>query len=172
MHAWADVAELTKTKTLTGGLVARSASGLPFLLHEGLLVAFVPPQLDAPRRARVSHVRDDGRGAYVVTFEGVDAIDVAERLVGCHCLVRRADLPDGALALAGEGLVGFRLIDRALGPVGTIEGVASSPGQLLLEVDCGRAETALVPLVDDFLVEWDEDARTMLMDLPAGLLDV
>ncbi len=172
MHAWANVAELTKTKTLTGGLVARSASGLPFLLHEGLLVAFVPPQLDAPRRARVSHVRDEGRGAYVVTFEGVSSIDVAERLVGCHCLVRRADLPGDALMLEGEGLVGFCLIDCTLGPVGTITDVISSPGQLLLEVDCGRADVVLVPLVDDLLVEWDEDACTVLMDLPAGLLDV
>ena len=38
MHDWANVAELTKTKTLTGGLVARCAPGLPFLLEEGLEV--------------------------------------------------------------------------------------------------------------------------------------
>ena len=65
----ANVAELSKTKTLTGGLVARCAPGLPFLLEEGMEVAFVPPRHDAPRRARVLSVQDAGRDAFLVTFE-------------------------------------------------------------------------------------------------------
>lgn len=72
MRTWANVAELSKTKTLTGGLVARCAPGLPFLLEEGMEVAFVPPRHDAPRRARVLSVQDAGRDAFLVTFEGVD----------------------------------------------------------------------------------------------------
>ena len=43
---WADVAELIATQGLKGRLVARSVRGLPFLLHEGLTVHFVPPTLD------------------------------------------------------------------------------------------------------------------------------
>ena len=109
MRTWANVAELSKTKTLTGGLVARCAPGLPFLLEEGMEVAFVPPRHDAPRRARVLSVQDAGRDAFLVTFEGVDSIDVAELLVGCSCLVRRADLPESALAAEADGLEGLNV---------------------------------------------------------------
>ena len=52
MRAWTDVAVLARTKNLQGGFVAQSAAGLPFLLSEGLEVAFVPPVSDAPRAAR------------------------------------------------------------------------------------------------------------------------
>ena len=115
MRTWANVAELSKTKTLTGGLVARCAPGLPFLLEEGMEVAFVPPRHDAPRRARVLSVQDAGRDAFLVTFEGVDSIDVAELLVGCSCLVRRADLPESALAAEADGLEGFEVHDAPTG---------------------------------------------------------
>ena len=74
-------------------------------------VAFVPPRHDAPRRARVLSVQDAGRDAFLVTFEGVDSIDIAELLVGCSCLVRRADLPESALAAEGGRRVLVPLVD-------------------------------------------------------------
>lgn len=173
MRAWANVAELAKTKNLTGGLVARSAPGLPFLLREGLEVAFVPPQIDAPRRARVASVQDAGRGSYLVLFEGVDSIDVAERLAGCSCLVRRSDVPEAALAGEAEGLEGFEVHDASSGFVGEVAEVVENPGQTLLSVRRGDgARDVLVPLVEAFVVGIDEDARRLDMDLPEGLLDL
>ena len=136
MRAWADVAELTNTKNLDGGLVARCAPGLPFLLREGMEVAFVPPVLDAPRRARVAWVRAEGGAPEgVVGFEDVEGIGAASPLVGCHCLVRRSDLPQDALAGAGaHAWAGFAVFDARAGFVGHVEGVREMPAQRLLEV--------------------------------------
>lgn len=173
MRTWANVAELSKTKTLSGGLVARCAPGLPFLLEEGMEVAFVPPQHDAPRRARVRSVQDAGRGTYLITFEGVDSIDVSELLVGCSCLVRRADLSEEAFATEADTFVGFEVYDADAGLVGVVESVLENPGQLLLSVERpGETESVLVPLVDAFVVDVDEDARRIDMDLPHGLLEL
>ena len=142
MRAWADVAELTNTKNLDGGLVARCAPGLPFLLREGMEVAFVPPVLDAPRRARVAWVRAEGGAPEgVVGFEDVEGIGAASPLVGCHCLVRRSDLPQDALAGAGaHAWAGFAVFDARAGFVGHVEGVREMPAQRLLEV--ARADAA------------------------------
>lgn len=173
MRTWANVAELSKTKTLTGGLVARCAPGLPFLLQPGMEVAFVPPQHDAPRRSRVESVQETGKGGYLVTFEGVDSIDVSELLVGCSCLVRRADLPEEALATEADTLVGFEVHDARAGFVGTVESVVENPGQFLLSV--AREEGAgavLVPLVDALVTGLDEEARRIDVDLPDGLLEL
>lgn len=190
MRAWVDVVELTNTKTLNGGLVARCAAGLPFLLKEGIEVAFVPPVLDAPRRAKVVSVHSTGSNEAVVSFTGIDGVETASLLAGCHCLVRRADLPaDVSLSGRDVGWEGFLVYDAAFGLVGRVTGVRELPAQLLLEVhrqdaadlegkdrsgeECAaNAATALIPLVDAFVVEVDEENRCLHMDLPAGLLDL
>lgn len=144
MRAWKDVAELTSTKTLNGGLVVRCAPGLPFLLYEGVQVAFVPPVIDAPRRAWVESVQMQGADAAVVKFAGIDDADVARSLVGCHCLMRREDVPEGKRIGASDAdtLAGFRVIDARAGILGTLQGVRTLPGQRLLEVARTCAEGA------------------------------
>ena len=117
----------------------------------------------------------------MVSFEGVDDIETASRLVGCHCLVRRSDLPQGALTPVGAAAwEGFQVFDAQAGPVGRVAGVSELPGQRLLEVTRTDAQGAcaedgapvLVPLVDAIVVRVDEDARRIDVDLPAGLLDL
>ena len=173
MRTWVTVAELIKAKSLTGGLVARSAPGLPFLLSEGMEVAFVPPQHDAPRRARVASVQVDGRGAHLVRFEGVEDMGTAERLAGCSCLARRADVPEGAFAVETDGLAGFLVHDEKEGLVGVVEDVIENPGQILLSIarDGGK-KAVLVPLVGAFVEGIDEEARRIDVVLPDGLLDL
>lgn len=173
MRTWADVAILAKTKSLQGGFVAQSAAGLPFLLSEGLEVAFVPPVLDAPRGARVASVAPLDSHTAVVTFDVVGDIDAAEGLVGCHCLVRRADLPEGALDVRANAWEGWEVHDVRTGLVGTVAGIQELPGQKLLEVvRTVTGSTVLVPLVDAFVLGVDEDAHRISVDLPDGLLDL
>ena len=78
MSAWVDVAVLTGTKTLDGRLVVQSAPGLPFLLSEGVLVHFVPPQLDIPRNAVVEDIQEGAGGDYIVRFELAEHQDDAQ----------------------------------------------------------------------------------------------
>lgn len=173
MRAWTDVAVLAKTKNLQGGFVAQGATGLPFLLFEGLEVAFVPPVLDAPRRARVTSVAPTDERTAVVTFDVVEGIDAAEALVGCHCLARRADLPDGALDAPEGAWDGWEVHDTASGLVGSVSSIQEMPGQDLLEVSSAKEDrTILIPLVDAFVVEVDEDARRIVVDVPDGLLEL
>lgn len=178
MRDWMHAADLARTKTLQGGLVARSAPGLPFLLREGMEVAFVPPQHEAPRRAVVKSVREEGGGAYLVAFEGVDDIATAQLLSGCRCLVRRADAPDEALSAERDGLAGWEVRDERAGFAGIVSGTVENPGQTLLEVaPCGEggaggSRTVLIPLVDAFIVSVDEEARRIDVSVPEGLLDL
>lgn len=87
--------------------------------------------------------------------------------------MRRADLPESALAAEADGLEGFEVRDARAGFVGVVESVVENPGQFLLSVapaDGGRR--VLVPLVDALVVGLDEDARRIDVDLPDGLLDL
>lgn len=174
MHAWIDVAELAHTKNLNGGLVARSTAGLPLLLAEGARVALVPPVLDAPRDVTVARVspRDD-REALVFFKEVADA-SAAEMLVGCHCLVRR-DSVDWQTAEEERGMPfweGWSVWDEERGLVGTVAEIEDRPLQPLLHIARPTGEIALVPLVDEFLVGFDEQERRIDLSCPAGLLDL
>lgn len=185
MRTWVDVAVLAKTKNLQGGFVVQSAADLPFLLTEGLEVAFVPPALDAPRRARVASVQMSGEKAAMVFFDTVTSIDVAERLAGCHCLVRRADLPADAFLATELVWQDWDVYDATAGFLGTVSGISELPGQSLLEVadvrksamNTGDASSdddgiILIPLVDEFVVSVEEDKQRIQVDIPSGLLDL
>ncbi len=172
MSAWVRIAEFTKAKHLKGGLVARSVAGLPFLLEEGLHVAFVPPQLDVPREGVVEDVREDPKGGFVVTFDTVRDVDAAEQLVGCFCLARREDLPDDVLELQEGGIEGYSVVDESAGLLGTAVAINEMPGQHLLEVAREDGGTVLIPVVDEFLAGVDEEARCIHVNVPSGLLEL
>ena len=172
MRAWVDAAVLVKAKNLKGGLVVRSTAGLPFLLDEGVEVAFVPPQTDLPRRAQVSSVRQMDARAAEVEFSGIDGT-AARGLVGCHCLVRRNVL-DGA-PIEEEPVLwdGWLVVDASVGEVGCVCGLVENPGQYLLEVERADGQgTLLVPVVDEIIREVDAAARIVRVILPNGLLDL
>ncbi|WP_297155421.1 ribosome maturation factor RimM [uncultured Ellagibacter sp.] len=176
MRTWADVAWLATAKNLDGGLVVRSASGLPFLLEEGMEVAFVPPVLDVPRRAKVEEIRPQDDTSAVVWFEGVADIDTAKALCGCHVLVRREELPELAQAVAAahsDGASGWEVHDAKAGLLGTLSRVEDNPGQSLLIVDrAGGEGTLLIPLVDEFLIGVDDERERIDVDVPRGLLSL
>lgn len=177
MRTWVDVAELTNTKTLNGGLVARSAPGLPLLLREGVEVAFVPPVLDAPRRSSVVSVQTTGADTCIVRFSDVQDIGTAELLTGCHCLMRRADVPKDDLRCAAPLWDGWSVVDAQAGYVGEVVCVEDRAAQPLLVVSSpasegGSGKEVLIPLVEDFLVEVDETRLRITVDLPAGLLEL
>ncbi|MDO4182803.1 MAG: 16S rRNA processing protein RimM [Coriobacteriia bacterium] len=175
MHTWIDIAQLTNTKHLDGGLVARCAAGLPFVFSAGMQVCLVPPVLDAPRNVVVDRAEPDGLEGGVVHFREVCDPNLAQMLVGCHCLVRRSSLPEGALnacAPDAPDWTGWEVYDTESGYVGTVIGISEMPGQLMLQIDRCTCTPALVPLVDEFLADVDDRIDRITLNLPAGLLEL
>lgn len=171
MQTWVNVAHLAKTRNLNGRFVARPAAGLPLLLEVGDEVAFVPPQLDAPRRAVVSDVRDiDGHTAEIA-FEGIGP-EEAGILVGCHCLIPRDVIDDSVFEDAPGMWEGWTVVDATAGPVGSVAGFIDNPGQALLEVLRPDDSTVLVPVVDEIVRDVDVEGGIVHVDLPAGLLEL
>lgn len=150
----------------------RSTAGLPFLLEEGDEVAFVPPQTDAPRQATVLDVRLLDDDSADVAFEGVESLDLAQRLTGCHCLIRR-DLVDESVFRESPGTwEGWAVVDDDLGEVGFVAGVVDKPLQPLLELQRPDGSIALVPAVDEIIYDVDVSQSLVRTRLPQGILDL
>ena len=145
MSAWARVANLGKAKNLKGGLLAYPCESLPFLLEEGMEVAFVPPVLRVPRTGRITHIQEQ--------------------------LVRKADLPEGYDRSLLD-LVGFEVFSRDQGHIGTIVSLEENPAHPLLVVESSTGSTIHIPLVEEFLVDLNEEERRIGFDLPAGLVEL
>ena len=148
----------------------RCAAGLPFILEPGMEVAFVPPQLDAPRRTRVAEVDMATDTQATVHFEGIVDREVAEALVGCSVLVRHCDLPEEAFAYSPD-VIGYEVCDARYGRMGVVRELVENPAHLLLFVDGAYGEV-LVPYVDEFVRDIDDAVHIVRTSVPNGLIDV
>lgn len=55
----------------------------------------------------------------------------------------------------------FEVIDREQQPVGTVVNGFKTPGQQILEIELTDGDLLMVPLVDEFIVEVDEENRQL-----------
>ena len=169
MSAFVRVAHRIKPKNLEGRVVTQSADGLPVLLCPGLRVHFVPPTLRGPRTAVVRDVRQVRDDAYEVAFDGVESIGDAELVSGCYCLAAKADVAGMADLEVPQTLLGFMVVDAGRGPLGEVVEVLDGAAQAVFVVE-GAFGEVMIPVVDEFVTGLDEDARTVHVNVPAGLI--
>jgi 16S rRNA processing protein RimM len=120
------------------------------------------------RRLAVLEARPQGR-VWAVRLEGISDRTSAEGLVGAAVLAERDELGE-----AGEGshywadLEGLPVVTVEGQRVGTVTGLYETGGVDVLVVTGERGE-ALIPLAP--YVEVDLQAKRIVVDPPAGLLD-
>lgn len=120
------------------------------------------------------------QGITLLAFEEAADRTAAEALRGTQLFV---DVLDDAAAVdasaddADEGwyedeLVGLAVVTVAGETVGEVAGLLNRPAQDLLVVRLTSGQEALVPFVEAIVPEVDPEAGRVLIDPPAGLLDL
>ena len=126
------------------------------------------------------------KGRVVLKLAGVDSIEAAERLRGCHVLIRREErMPLAAGRYYEWELEGCRVVREqggALSEVGTVTGVERTGGVELLRVALsplerggkpgGKPREALIPLAQAICTRIDLQAKLIVIDPPDDLLDL
>lgn len=106
----------------------------------------------------------------LVKFCDIDTQSQASALTGCDVYFPRAlaavcDNDEMSLA----SLVGYDIIDSSDNAVvGRIASIDSQTANVLFELENGM----LIPATDDLVISIDTDGRTIVMDLPEGLLEL
>jgi len=103
------------------------------------------------------------RARWIVSFEGVDDRNEAERLRDTVLTGEPLEQDDGDAEVWVHEVVGSELVDRAGRVLGRVAAVEANPASDLLVLESGH----LVPMV--FVVE--ATAGRVVVDPPAGLLD-
>ena len=116
---------------------------------------------------RVTDWRTKGSEDVLLTMQGVNSEQQALRFIGCEAYMLRTDLPADAEQPTDLGsLNGYKLYDVQRGEIGTITAIDTSTLNTLIQLDNGT----LLPLHEDFITEVDEQAKTLHVNMPEGLI--
>ncbi len=141
--------------------------GLPFLLHTGLVLSVVPPELKGPRSHTVVSCVEAGAG-HLVSFTDVNTLNAASRLVGKFLLARVEDLPSDYALKDVDALLGREVQDVRWGLLGTIEEVMRGPANDVWSLQ-GPYGEVLIPAVEPVVVSWQEEGP-LVVQVPNGLV--
>ena len=106
-----------------------------------------------------------------MSFEDVEGIDDAEKIVGCYCLAKSDSIPEIDPSEDPRMLLGFSVQDETLGALGPVTQVMLNPAQAILVVEGDRGEV-MIPFVDEFVEGIDMEAEVLEVRVPAGLLSL
>lgn len=137
-----------------------------------------PPPADpgawrVPSTLRVEGVRGH-QGRLIVAFEGVYDRDLAEALRGVLLRVEGDAIPPPADPdeFHDHQLVGLVVVGPGGEPLGEVAGIDHAPAADLLVLRRPDGRTALIPFVKAIVPEVDLAAGRIVVDPPAGLLDL
>lgn len=122
-------------------------------------------------------IRPKGATSFLVKLEGVDSQEDARDLVNAEIYVPKDKVAEymdaeGEEIFFGDDLSGYSVIDVALGKIGEVERIDDSTENVLLIIETEQGDEVMVPFVDSFIKDVDEDLRVINTDLPEGLLEL
>jgi len=188
ISSWIVLAHLIRPQGRKGELLAELLTDFPdrFVGREDLFLAppgFGGPQDEARRIDVTSSWLPVGKnaGRVVLQFAGVNSISDAEAIAGLDVIVPTV----GRLQLDAESIYVSDLMDcvvfDGLTQIGKVidvqfptaaDGTRLEDAAPLLEIESGEGNEILIPFVKVFLESVDTLAKRIVMNLPAGLLDV
>lgn len=131
-----------------------------FLHMEGIPIPFF-----------IQYIRSKGANASLIKFDDIDDLPQAEGLIGLKVYAEiKQNQPDEEFFL--DDLVGYTVITNHGAQIGVIELLQDYSGNLIFEIKDASGEMVLIPASPDFILEIDEESKTLVMELPEGLTDL
>ncbi|MBO0947576.1 ribosome maturation factor RimM [Fibrella forsythiae] len=113
------------------------------------------------------------RDRAILALEDVETLEEAKKLINCPVWLPLDNLeqitdPD---RFYYHEIIGYRIIDKTEGPLGTVTSVMAMPTQDLIAMDY-RGQEMLIPINSAIVKTVDRAAKTLNVELPDGLLEV
>lgn len=167
-----EIGKFQKTHALKGELNALldvdedyAADGNPLIVEmDGIFVPFYAESL-----------RPKGSESCLVKLKDVDSQELAQQFVNKNIyalrseLVNYYDVPEDEIV---ADFVGFKIVDRHIGEVGTVADIDDTTANVLFVVNRPDGSTVLIPVADEFIESIDTDAKLIHTSLPDGLIEM
>jgi 16S rRNA processing protein RimM len=119
----------------------------------------------ASEQVHITAVREH-KGRLLIRLHGVESANDAQRYVGATFYADRDRIQLEAGEYLDADLIGCTLLDVRGATLGRVAAIEHYPSSDMLVV--GRK---LVPMIKEFIKSIDTEAKTIVADLPPGLLD-
>jgi 16S rRNA processing protein RimM len=131
-----------------------------FVEIEGLIVPFF-----------ISHYSDMSESSLLIGLADIKSNDDAKSLTGCIVYItkNKLDIPDN-LHLKSQEIISFDIIDRNHGNIGKITDFLNIKDNPLLKV-AGKGKEFMIPFHSDMILKIDRNKKTVITEIPEGLLD-
>lgn len=123
-------------------------------------------------------IRTKGSFSYLVKFEGIDSEIEARKLVNKTIYALRERLKEFMLDNYDEeyalydDLIGWTIKEADGEVIGKVIEIDTNTENELFIVETPDGNIVYIPLTEDFIEKMDEDSKTIVMNLPEGLLDL
>ncbi|MDB0002490.1 ribosome maturation factor RimM [Salibacteraceae bacterium] len=161
-----EIGAIVKPHGLKGELVLFTED-----LYAGVILDFTSLYLDqfsSKVPYRIKEVSRLSNGTFKVGLQGVSSIEAANALRKVKVYQEESKLPKSQ-TIRWEGYT-IQSINGEV--IGAVEEVIENNMQLILVVVTETGYEHMIPLVEDFIVDFDEKNQTLKLDLPDGLLDL
>lgn len=112
-----------------------------------------------------------GADCAIIKFANLDNDDEVRILQNADVFFPRSLAEDrGEEITSWQVLTGFAVSDKTAGLLGTIQNVDESSANVLIEIQSDKNKDLLLPIHPDLVADVDVKARTLMLDLPEGLL--
>lgn len=108
----------------------------------------------------------------IIKLNGINNLSEAERLIGCHLMILKKELPESYEADILD-LVGYSLIHATGEVIGQVLSIDNTTINTLILIK--RENTGInitIPLVEDWIIEINEKSHTITLDFPLELLEL
>lgn len=107
---------------------------------------------------------------YIIKLETIDTVDTSKKLVGKKVF----SLPDFLIEDENSlnEFVGYTIIDSKLGNIGNITEVDEKTDNIIIKVIHSSGTEIILPFNDDFIIEIDDDLKTIEFNAPEGLIEM
>lgn len=163
------VGQITKTHGIKGEMAFSTTNSIldevdvPFIVlePEGILVPFY-----------IENIRFKTDSTGLLLLEGISSEEKARHFVGQNIYLPNefmSEIEEDDVHV--EYFIGFEVIDETEGKIGTITEIDDKTENILFVVS-GENDNFLIPAVEEYITEIDDDNKILRMDLPEGLLSI
>ena len=117
----------------------------------------------------IEECRPNNNG-YILKLESIDTVDTSKKLIGKKAFALTDFILEDEDSL--NEFIGYAIIDTRLGNIGNISEVDEKTDNVIIKVIHPTPVEIILPFNDDFIVEIDDDAKTIEFNAPEGLIEM
>lgn len=107
---------------------------------------------------------------YIIKLETIDTVDTSKKLIGKKAFALTDFILENDESL--NEFIGYAIIDTKLGNIGNISEVDEKTDNAIVKVIHPSGVEIILPFNDDFIVEIDDDLKTIEFNAPEGLIEM